>query len=454
MLHLLNVKMAAHMTACKHFLKYQSVPLFSQLLCDSGRVNRNVLKSGIVYVSLHTGRHISKQNCQLVRNLAFKYQSRGAPLTAAFFRFNSSASAVGNVSQVTDSSSFINPPADYIPPVPPIPDALSASSDLTQALNALGEPTLQSVGLGGLTPAGFVQHGLELLHAGIGLPWWGSIIVGTLIVRTCMFPIVVKAQKMSINMMNHMPTVQKLQLKFSQARQRGNMLEAMRYGSELGEYMQRNNVKPFGQLMMPLCQLPVFLSVFIGLRGMANLPVESMKSGGCLWFPDLTVAEPFYGLPLLTAMTFWLTIEAGVDGMSAQSQTHVMKWFLRAMPLIMLPFIMNFPTAMLVYWFTSNAFSLIQVLFLKIPRVRLYFNIPEKVIHPTVLTEKKGFLEGFQESYSNMKASQQVMERQRLDEISYRKAAQGPITKTYPFNPKKLEPSLIKHDPIVSKPKS
>lgn len=56
-------------------------------------------------------------------------------------------------------------------------------------------------------------------------------------------------------------------------------------------------------------QVPIFLSVFIGLRGMANLPVESMKTGGCLWFPDLTITGPLYGLPLLTALTFWLTVE-------------------------------------------------------------------------------------------------------------------------------------------------
>ena len=44
-------------------------------------------------------------------------------------------------------------------------------------------------------------------------------------IRLCMFPLVIKAQRMTANMTNHMPTIQKLQLKFTQARQRGNMLE-------------------------------------------------------------------------------------------------------------------------------------------------------------------------------------------------------------------------------------
>ncbi|GFR94743.1 mitochondrial inner membrane protein OXA1L [Elysia marginata] len=390
---------------------------------------------------MHTARCIATKyrvlNSHILRK---KVRCQSTPLTAAFLRYKSSTpEGTSNISQdVSKDTNYMDPPADYIPPVPPVPEqsTISGLDGLVEnSLNALGEPSLQSLGLASMWPSGLMQQGLEMLHVA-GLPWWASIVTGTVIVRLCMFPIVVKAQRMSINMMNHMPTIQKLQLKFTQARQRGNMLEAMRYGGELGEYMKKHNVKPFGQMLMPLCQAPVFVSVFVGLRGMANLPVESMKEGGILFFTDLTITQPFYALPLMTALTFWITIEAGVDGMNAQSQTHMMKWFLRALPFVMWPFISNFPTAMLVYWFSSNTFSLCQVMFLKIPQVRQFFKIPKRIEQPNIQPVKKGFLEGFKESYSNMKASQQVMERQRLDEISYRKAAHGPVVKTYSTNPK------------------
>ena len=32
------------------------------------------------------------------------------------------------------------------------------------------------------------------------------------------------------------------------------------------------------------------MSMFFALRGMAELPVESMKNGGLSWFTDLTIA--------------------------------------------------------------------------------------------------------------------------------------------------------------------
>ena len=51
------------------------------------------------------------------------------------------------------------------------------------------------------------------------------------------------------------------------------------------------------------------MSMFFGLRGMANLPVDSMKYGGMFWFVDLTVPDPYYLLPALTCATMFLTIK-------------------------------------------------------------------------------------------------------------------------------------------------
>lgn len=56
-------------------------------------------------------------------------------------------------------------------------------------------------------------------------------------------------------------------------------------------------------------QFPIFLSMFMGLRGMANLPLESFKYGGVLWFSDITLPDQFYILPVLTVVTLGVTLE-------------------------------------------------------------------------------------------------------------------------------------------------
>lgn len=62
-------------------------------------------------------------------------------------------------------------------------------------------------------------------------------------------------------------------------------------------------------LISPLIQLPLFISFFLALRKMSFLPVEALKTGGTLWFPDLSAADPYFILPILCAGTMLLTIE-------------------------------------------------------------------------------------------------------------------------------------------------
>lgn len=55
--------------------------------------------------------------------------------------------------------------------------------------------------------------------------------------------------------------------------------------------------------------MPVFISFFVGLRQMATVPVESLRTGGLFWFKDLTVPDQFFAMPIITSITLWATIE-------------------------------------------------------------------------------------------------------------------------------------------------
>ena len=66
-------------------------------------------------------------------------------------------------------------PPGYIPEPPVIPqDQVSEA-----VLNSIGEVPLAELGLCNYTPAGLVQWGLENIHVGLDIPWWGAIAVGT-----------------------------------------------------------------------------------------------------------------------------------------------------------------------------------------------------------------------------------------------------------------------------------
>lgn len=361
---------------------------------------------------------------------------------AKVFYFYSSANSVRLASSDTDAGK-IAPLVDSIPEPPPVPDP-SSISDLTEAVQTVaanGEPTFASLGLGGWGPVGIVQNCLEYLHISLDVPWWGAIMIGTVVVRVLMFPLVIVSQRNTAIMNNNLPEIQLLQMKMTQARQTGNQLDAARYGQEMMLFMKEKGLNPLKNLLVPIAQAPLFISFFMGLRGMANCPVESMTYGGLWWFTDLTVPDQFFILPIITSLTMWATIEVGVDGGRLDSQNmHLMRYFLRAIPLVMIPFTINFPGAILVYWCSTNFISLCQVSFLKIPAIREYFKIPKLIKHSpeTLPIKKKGFVDGAKESWTNMKLSRDLADRQRIDEMIFTKAGKGPLQKTYKYDPTKV----------------
>jgi len=53
--------------------------------------------------------------------------------------------------------------------------------------------------------------------------------------------------------------------------------------------------------LLLLLQIPFVFTFFSALREMSTTPVESFKTGGILWFVDLTTRDAYYGLPVLCA---------------------------------------------------------------------------------------------------------------------------------------------------------
>ena len=93
----------------------------------------------------------------------------------------------------------------------------------------------------------------------------------------------------------------------------------------LNNYMITNNCHPF-KTILPVCfQACFFTSMFFGIRGMCNAPVESMKTGGLHWFPDLTASDPFFALPLMTAATVGLQIYFNADGLNTANAPEWLK---------------------------------------------------------------------------------------------------------------------------------
>ncbi|XP_064359412.1 mitochondrial inner membrane protein OXA1L isoform X2 [Dromaius novaehollandiae] len=235
---------------------------------------------------------------------------------------------------------------------------------------------LEDLGLGGYSPVGLVQNLLQFLHFDVGLPWWAAIALGTAGARAALLPLVVGAQRQAARLAPHLPHLQRLGQRLQEARRLGDPRQVTLAYTELAAYQKAHDVNPLRGFLVPLVQAPVFVSFFVALRRMAAVPAPGFGCGGVAWFPDLAAPDPLGLLPLLVTASTWLVLELGAETGVSSPGAGPARQLLRLLPLLFLPIIFHFPTAVLTYWLASNVFGAVHVGLLRVPGVRARLRLP------------------------------------------------------------------------------
>ncbi|ORX92401.1 hypothetical protein K493DRAFT_285773 [Basidiobolus meristosporus CBS 931.73] len=296
-------------------------------------------------------------------------------------RFNSTSTNV----PVVDTTTSIAGTSESGSVLTSIADSVDANAIVDAAMK-VGD--LKAMGLVNFTPVGFIQAALEFIHVSTGIPWWGTIVATTLLIRLALFPIVVKLQRNAAVLHNIKPEMDRLTAHLNRAKSDGDTVAIAQYSHEFRQLFEKHNANPLKMLALPLMQAPVMLSFFFALRDMAQLPVPQFQTGGTAWFTDLTAADPLYILPVVSGLGFLAILELGSEAGTNVGQTKNVKWFFRFMAVAMVPVTANFASSIFVYWVTSNAFSIGQVLTLKNPAIRKSMGIPLLMEHKTVGSAK------------------------------------------------------------------
>jgi YidC/Oxa1 family membrane protein insertase len=105
----------------------------------------------------------------------------------------------------------------------------------------------------------------------------------------------------------------------------------------------------------------VFIGMFYVIRKFGGTPgrtppeYESFTHGGILWFQDLSHADPYYILPIVSALTMLAATEITSKNVDPQQ-----RWLMRLLPVGFTAFLLNFPAGLFMYWITSNLMTLGQ----------------------------------------------------------------------------------------------
>lgn len=163
---------------------------------------------------------------------------------------------------------------------------------------------LKELGLDfGLGPTACCEWLLEHIHVYTGMPWWASIAAVSLLFRAAMFFPTLSStrQQAKLQKLRATPAFAKAEADMKEAayrtRDQNAMLVARAEMSRLKKAAGHSWLKSFAGLAM----FPFSYGMFRLLRGMASLPVPGLETGGLAWFTDLSVYDPFYILPCVSA---------------------------------------------------------------------------------------------------------------------------------------------------------
>jgi YidC/Oxa1 family membrane protein insertase len=176
-------------------------------------------------------------------------------------------------------------------------------------------PALQFGDLGELglaspfTPAGWVRKSLEIINVSTGMPWFWTIIVGTVMWRLLMIPITVKTSQAGMKIRAAGPDIAIAKAEVDRVSAAGEGPAAKIQAVQgLQEVYRKHGVNPLAGLW-GVTLFPLQLGLFFGIKKLCDYPVIQLTQSGFPWYPDLTATDPYYVLPVLSALLLQYSIK-------------------------------------------------------------------------------------------------------------------------------------------------
>lgn len=302
---------------------------------------------------------------------------------------------------------------------------------------------LHALGLGnGWGPTSTLTNLIDWMHGLSGLPWWGSIMLSTLVVRMAMLPVSIKVASTMGKLAKYQPEINAEMAKMRAAQMKGDKIESGRAQMVVSQLYKTAGVRRLDPLW-GLTQIPVFFCFYRAIMKMSELPVPGFTHGGALWFPDLTTPDVYFGLGAISAAISYRTFKMGSENGSTTAMSQSVLRVMSILPLVIVPISRFLPAGVVVYFVANACFSFLQGMLLRSPGARKFLRIPplpskEELEKSQIARAPKGFRENFNAMMKSFRdqaevAREKAMEKQR--EKDYQTALKNRAT----LKPAKLE---------------
>src|SRR5437868_7220027 len=184
-------------------------------------------------------------------------------------------------------------------------------------------------------------------HGTIGLPWGWSIVALTILVRIVLVPLTVRQIYSMQSLQAHAPQMKEIQRKYKGDRAKQN--------EELMKFYKENNINPAASCLPMAAQIPVFFALYFVLR---HFHAQAGDNLSWLGLVDIThKASQGWG-PLL--IVIYVTSQIASSYFMSATVDKSQRIMFMVLPLAFIPFIIRFQTGLVLYWVTTNLWTVGQ----------------------------------------------------------------------------------------------
>ncbi len=183
---------------------------------------------------------------------------------------------------------------------------------------------------------------MDHIHQLLG-NWGWTIIAFTILIKLAFFPLSAAGYRSMAKMRVVTPKMQAIRERYK--------ADPVKMQQATMELYKAEKINPLGGCLPILIQMPVFLALYYVLQA----SVEMRGAPWVGWITDLTQPDPFFILPVLYAISMFIT--AKLNPQPADPMQAKMMLF---MPLAFSVMFVFFPSGLVLYWVVNNLVSIAQ----------------------------------------------------------------------------------------------
>jgi YidC/Oxa1 family membrane protein insertase len=192
-----------------------------------------------------------------------------------------------------------------------------------------------------------MRHVLDFFHTTAGLTWAWAIVATTILVRMILVPLTIRQLHSMQALQAHAPEMKRIQQKYKTDKKRQN--------EELMKFYKENKINPAASCLPMLAQFPVFIALYLTLK-------HTTFHGDLSFLHFIpSIAAPttssWGGYVLLVVYVASQMVSGLFMAPTAQKSQRII---FMVMPLVFVFVIANFPAGLVLYWVTTNLWTVGQ----------------------------------------------------------------------------------------------